>query len=389
MGLIRGQASLSGQSRRLPHALLVAAVVLDVGYVIALADANGLAGTVATFWLSHATQWVPVALFWIVAMNARIHRPEVVLAAAAVTFSALGDSYYSIAMGSDGYLHSPSVADIGYLMFYPLMLCSIGVFARRQTARVDRAVMLDAAVASLGAAALVAVLLSPLLGDALTGTSVLTMVVNIAYPLFDLILIAAVVGIAASPTVDAGRRWKGLVAGLLVFTAADIVYALLDHVGAYVSDTPLDALWAVGLTLIAWWIHGLAAPDLSEVTPQRPHSTHISLPVTAFGYIAGLGVLLYGAQVPVSGLALGLATATVALAALPVIFRQALLSRMLSEKQRVLDEFDRLDRSKSEMLETMNHELRTPLTSIVGYLEVVRDGGGGRIPAAADDMLAV
>jgi signal transduction histidine kinase len=369
--------------------LLSTSVSLDVWFMIALATSAGSVDPFVNIWLAAATQWVPVVLFWVVAARTHFRRTEVVFAAAAVTFSAMGDTHYSLAMGSNGYLPSPSLADIGYLLFYPLMLGSLIVFARRQGARVGRAVALDAAVASLGAAAFIAAVLSPVLRDALAGTDVAAALVNVAYPLLDLVLVAAVVGIAASPTIDAGQRWTSLVAGLFVLTGADIAYALLDHAGAYVSGTPLDAAWAVGLTLIAWWIHGLGTTPAVDNLKQRPHGGRVALPVTSFGFVAALGVLLFGTQVPISGLALVLATATAGLAAVPVMFRQAMLSQLLADQQRILKETERLDRSKSEMLTTMNHELRTPLTSILGYLEIVRDGGGGQIPAAADEMLDI
>jgi signal transduction histidine kinase len=389
MGPIRKRASALRRVGFLSVVLLSTSVSLDVWFMIALATSAGSVDPFVNIWLAAATQWVPVVLFWVVAARTHFRRTEVVLAAAAVTFSAMGDTHYSLAMGSNGYLPSPSLADIGYLLFYPLMLGSLIVFARRQGARVGRAVALDAAVASLGAAAFIAAVLSPVLRDALAGTDVAAALVNVAYPLLDLVLVAAVVGIAASPTIDAGRRWTSLVAGLFVLAGADIAYALLDHAGAYVSGTPLDAAWAVGLTLIAWWIHGLGTTPAVENLKQRPHGGRVALPVTSFGFVAALGVLLFGTQIPISGLALVLATATAGLAAVPVMFRQAVLSQLLADQQRILKETERLDRSKSEMLTTMNHELRTPLTSILGYLEIVRDGGGGQIPAAANEMLDI
>jgi signal transduction histidine kinase len=375
------------RGRRLSGILLIASVVLDVWFVIGLAATNGTVDPVVNIWLAQVTQWVPVLVFWIVTAQTRFRRAEIVLAAAAVTLSALGDGYYSVAMGPDGYLPSPSIADVGYLLFYPLMLASLIVFMRRYATRMGRAVALDASVASLGAAALVATALDPVLRDALSGAHAAAAVVNIAYPVFDLVLIAAIIGMAAVPTRGAGGRWGSLVAGLLVFTGADIVYALLDRTGAYVAGAPLDASWAVGFTLIAWWAHGLGGSAARAKVRQRMRVRWVTLPVTAFGFVAGLAVLLIGTQLDVSLLALVLAAVTVALAAVPVVMRQALLGQLLTDQQKVIEDSERLDRSKNEMLATMNHELRTPLTSILGYVELVRDGNGGPIPSAADGML--
>ncbi len=48
-----------------------------------------------------------------------------------------------------------------------------------------------------------------------------------------------------------------------------------------------------------------------------------------------------------------------------------------------------LDQAKSDFISTVSHELRTPLTSIAGYLELLRDGEGGELPADAAGMLSV
>jgi signal transduction histidine kinase len=61
--------------------------------------------------------------------------------------------------------------------------------------------------------------------------------------------------------------------------------------------------------------------------------------------------------------------------------------RHAAGQERVVTELRELDVAKSEMMSTLNHEMRTPLTSILGYLELVRDGAGGPITAEADGML--
>jgi len=62
-----------------------------------------------------------------------------------------------------------SLADVGYLSFYPLMLAALAVVVRRHVREVASSVWLDAAVGSLGAAAVPAVVLSPVLASDLGG----------------------------------------------------------------------------------------------------------------------------------------------------------------------------------------------------------------------------
>ena len=47
------------------------------------------------------------------------------------------------------------------------------------------------------------------------------------------------------------------------------------------------------------------------------------------------------------------------------------------------------DKAKSELISVVSHDLRTPLTSIVGYLEVIRDGEAGPLTAEQDRFLAI
>ncbi|HEX8092961.1 ATP-binding protein [Jatrophihabitans sp.] len=62
-----------------------------------------------------------------------------------------------------------------------------------------------------------------------------------------------------------------------------------------------------------------------------------------------------------------------------VIERQAQAVQLLRE----------LDQAKADFIATVSHELRTPLTSISGYLEMLQDGEGGRLPDSAAAMLTI
>lgn len=57
--------------------------------------------------------------------------------------------------------------------------------------------------------------------------------------------------------------------------------------------------------------------------------------------------------------------------------------------QRHVEELEELDRLRNEFVDTVSHELRTPLTSIIGGVEVLRDGDYGELNAGQTHSLAV
>jgi signal transduction histidine kinase len=62
-------------------------------------------------------------------------------------------------------------------------------------------------------------------------------------------------------------------------------------------------------------------------------------------------------------------------------------ARLYEREQRLVAELSDVNRAKSDFLAAVSHELRTPLTSIVGYLEILRDGETGPLLPAQAKML--
>jgi signal transduction histidine kinase len=364
--------------------LLVLTVGLNALYLLGLIASNGANNPAVNIGIALATQWVPATVFWLIAVRTRFRRVPVVLAAAGITASAIGDTYYSFAMDADGDLPFPSLADPAYLLFYPLLVAALVALVRSQLRGVGRLVLLETAVATVGASAVLAVVLDPVIRAALEGDDPLAGAVAISYPLFDLMLLAVIAGVASAPTIRLGRRWWALIAGLLVTAVGDVAYALLEGMDTYLAGTPLDATWAVGVALMAWWVAGMAE-DTTE--PLAARYRRLSIPVPAFAVIAGLTVLVVATQVPVSVLAVVLAALTVGLGAVPIVFRQAILGRMLAAQEEAVRRLTALDQAKTDMMVTMNHAFRTPLTSITGHVELLLDGGAGDLPPRAIGML--
>ena len=285
---------------------------------------EGWFNTAVNNWLGLLTDLLPVAICWLAVCRVGLRRPEVLLAATAMTAYAAGDIYTVWVQAATGSVSFPSVGDVVYLVFYPLMLAALTVAVRRHVRGLASSVWLDCAVGSLGAAAVLAILLSPVLSSALTGSSWLATVTAVAYPLFDLVLVAVVAGIAVLGGRRMGSRWLLLFVGLLVFAGADVVYALQVSANTYVVGTPLDATWAIGLALLALWVDGVERTHPAAVRERSLATGKAALVVPVVATAAGLGVLLVSSRVPLSTLAVALAGVTLVAAAArtQVAFRQ-------------------------------------------------------------------
>ena len=305
-----------------------------VGGLLGIACAAGLAlygvqvSPVVTAALGMLSVWVPTAVCWLAVHRVGLRRPEVLLVAAAVTSWVAGSTYYVGVQNTAGPVPFPSFADVGSALFYTLIVAALVVAVHRQARGAASSMWWDAAVGSLGAGAVLAVVLRPVLDSVLAGPPSLATVVLAAYPLFDLLLVAVVAGIAALRDVRMGSRWALLVAGLLVFAAADAAYSLKMTSGTYVFGTTSDAGWAIGIALIALWVDGTAQQDRSATQETRSARGAMALAVSSVATLAGLGVLLTSTWAPVSTLAVILAGVTLLAAAVrsQVAFR--LLARM-------------------------------------------------------------
>jgi signal transduction histidine kinase len=376
----------SGLTRSIARGLLVMTGVLNVAFLLGLSFTGSHSRFVGV-WLAGATEVVPVVLFWFMAWRTRFARRDIVLIAAGVTATVIGDVSYSFAMDSNGDLPFPSPSDISYLLFYPLVFAGLVVLVvRHRRHRVVLTVVLDSLVAAIGADAVLAAILGTAMSAAASNPTFVASAVSLAYPVLDIALISAIAGIAAVPGIDIGPRWGLLLSGLFIMTAGDVIYAVLIGGSLYQAGTPLDATWAIGIGLMAWWAEQQDASIPRRTTADRPWRAFV-VPLGAV--VASLVVLLAGTQRPVPVYALVLAAITVFLAAAPVVLRQRMLAQIVSSQQRVVKDLTELDAAKTEMMTTLNHEIRTPLASIRGYLELVEEGAGGEIPDAAAELLRV
>jgi diguanylate cyclase (GGDEF)-like protein len=281
-------------------------------YVVGLALDGVIISRGIVDWIGVAAVWFPIVVCWLAVRRTGRKKAQVHLASAAVIAYTLANAYYFLVVSNQAEVTFPSAADIGYLAFYPLMLGSLAVIVHHQFRHLAWSVLLDAALGALGAATVLAVVLSPVLSADVSGSFSLATVVAISPPLFDLLLVGAVTGLIVLPGMGLGRRWFLLVGGLVGFAAADTVYALEVTNGTYVFGTPLDAGWAVGIGLITLWVNTASRPGgIRTVSVPRA----VALAVPALATAAGVGVLILGTRRELTPLAIVLASITLVTAA--------------------------------------------------------------------------
>ncbi len=279
-------------------------------YLAALARPGSGFPPLVDGWLGIGTQIVPAVVCWLSLPGAHGRRYEVTWLSVGVSAFAAGNIVLELAQAHHQTLPVPSTADIGYLSFYPAVLIAVMLAVHREHRAERGAVWLDSLLGGTAAAAVIAVLLGPAFSDASGGP--LAVAVSVAFPIFDLLLIAVVVAVAALRRLRLPWPWLALLAGFGLFAGTDIVYDLQIAGGSYVVGTPLDALWAVGLALMTLWArHPAGEPESTRSEQSRRSEQPAALAVPALAIAASLTVLVAGTVTHVPAIAVVLATVTV------------------------------------------------------------------------------
>jgi diguanylate cyclase (GGDEF)-like protein/PAS domain S-box-containing protein len=184
----------------------------------------------------------------------------------------------------------PSVADVGYVAYYPLLLAGLLAFPRTRLTRAERLrYVLDSATVLLGGGMVV---WEFVLGRAAlaSGAGALETAVTLAYPLGDLLIVFGAASLILRPPVGIGRTSIGaLVAALMANTVANLIYGNLSLAGSFASGGWSDALWAtasLGLALAAYW-HVTDNARGSAAVPRRVRSfSPLPYAAAALGYAA-------------------------------------------------------------------------------------------------------
>jgi diguanylate cyclase (GGDEF)-like protein len=217
-----------------------------------------------------------------------------------------GDLYYLAFLSGLDDVPIPSISDPFYLAFYPVSFVALALLLRARIDRFRGNVWLDGVIASLAVAAFgAAVIFDKVIST--TGGSPLVVATNLAYPLADLLLLALAVATFALTGWRFDRTWALVAAGFAVFAVTDSIYLYQTALGEYVEGGPLDVGWPAALVLIAC----SAWQPKKKLAGVRTESWQ-ALTLPTFFAAIGLGLLVYDHFDRINGVALGLATATIA-----------------------------------------------------------------------------
>jgi diguanylate cyclase (GGDEF)-like protein len=207
-----------------------------------------------------------------------------------------GGIVWSLAYAHDDSPPTPSAADVGFLLFYPISYVGISLLLRAHVAAQRAVVWLDGLTAALAVTAVgTAVLLPPILATYASDTPAL--ITAAALPVGDLLLLGFVVAALTVRMHRLGRAWLMLAGGFVINAVVDVWYLQQIAAETYVRGTILDSGWLVSASLI-----GFAAWQKQRgVTIPAPDQRAIFAPLAASAAALGLSVYgIFGQLTPVA-----------------------------------------------------------------------------------------
>jgi diguanylate cyclase (GGDEF)-like protein len=148
----------------------------------------------------------------------------------------------------------PSMADVGYLAFYPLAGLGLCLLVRARASELDWRLWMDGAIAALGTAALGASFVFEFVAGQAEGTQ-LQIATTLAYPLGDIALFSLSVGVVALTRWRPGRAWSLLLVGLAALAIADVAYTLQSTDLQVPEGAWIDPIYLIAATCLgaqAW-----------------------------------------------------------------------------------------------------------------------------------------
>jgi diguanylate cyclase (GGDEF)-like protein len=309
--------------------LLAAALAFEVGYTI-VDPASDALDTFVYKGLYLGIMFVSATICLARAVLVREDRTPWAVLGAGLAVWAASDLYWTLMYAEAAEPPYPSLADWGWLSFYPACYTTVILLLRRRVAVFHRALWLDGLIAALSLSAVVAALvLRPIIAASMEGTSA-AVIVSLAYPAGDLLLIALLVAAFAITGWRPDRTWLWLGAGLALGAIADMGYLWALAHDTWAMGSWYGPLWPAATMAVA----AAAWQSRPPVRAVRLDGMRL-LAIPTVGAVAAIVVLFADHFVETTIIALSLAAATlfVVVARMLLAFRDhmALLERTREE----------------------------------------------------------
>jgi hypothetical protein len=202
------------------------------------------------YWINDGLLWcAALACLWGARRQGR-SRAAWLLVALALASWAIGDTIWSIRFGHAAAPPSTSISDVFWLAWYPLIVAALALLVRERVPGFELHRWIDGvAVMLLVATPWVALFLQPVAEH--SSASGLAIVLDFGYPLADVILVGAILGVFALMGWRPGRMWLALGIAITVMGVADAINSV--QALAHSHDRGVyDAAWAGAAVLVAY-----------------------------------------------------------------------------------------------------------------------------------------
>jgi diguanylate cyclase (GGDEF)-like protein len=224
-------------------------------YAISLATVHRPASGYNSFWdgwMCSAAIFLPIIPIVLRAWASPRVRSAWLFLGAGILLYNVGNAVYLFHDQNLNPIPNPAPSDVFYLLEYVALGIGVVLFTQRNFGAVRASTRLDGAITGLAIAATSGLVWFDHVLKA-SGRP-LQVVVGMAYPIMDLVLLVLLIAAFAPMRYRPTRPVMLLMLGVTAFVIGDVVYLNQIADNTYIQGTLLDASWAVGI-----WIMGLAA----------------------------------------------------------------------------------------------------------------------------------
>ncbi len=176
----------------------------------------------------------------------------------------ISDLYSTLVLAGQQHPPFPTVADLGYIAGYPLILFGMAFLVELRIRKMSLTAWIDVLIGVLCVATLGTTMLMEFVLDNVNGSSA-EVGVTVAYPILDLMAVSVAVAALALTGWRPGRALALASVGIVAVAVSDAIYVQQSLAGTYTTIDPINSFWLLGAVLIA----AGRAPD-GELLPAHP-----------------------------------------------------------------------------------------------------------------------